>query len=98
MIGPAHAMKFIGQHVVFRTRDGVTHHGILHSVTNDGIYVRAIGGPSTRLATQSSTEADNIDLLKNLPQSTDDIKESWWPLYFFTWWWLLGLWLWALWW
>lgn len=50
MITRAHCMRFLGQYVYFRTRDGVAHHGVLHSVTNDGIYVRPVSGGNTRLA------------------------------------------------
>lgn len=61
MITLDHAMGFVGQHVVFRTRDGMTHHGIriLDSVTDDGIHVRPIDGRGTQL--MSGTVKDNND-------------------------------------
>ncbi len=79
----AHCRQFIGQHVIFRTRDGVTHHGILHSVTGDGIYVRPLSGGTTRLTSDTDVDAANIDLLQNMPQSTNDVQEVWFPLLFF---------------
>ncbi|WP_284286712.1 hypothetical protein [Alicyclobacillus fastidiosus] len=75
MITRAHATRFIGQHIHFRTRDGGTHHGILHSVTNDGIYVRPVSGGTTRLASETDVSSVNIDLLQNMPSSTDDVQE-----------------------
>ncbi|MFB5192620.1 hypothetical protein [Alicyclobacillus fastidiosus] len=83
MITRAHAMRFIGQHIHFRTRDGATHHGILHSVTNDGIYVRPIRGGTTRLASETDVSSANIDLLQNIPNSTDEVQEVFWPFLFF---------------
>jgi hypothetical protein len=76
-------MRYIGRHVVFHTRDGAIHHGILHSVTGDGIYVRPVAGGTTRLATETDANVANIDLLENLPQAADDVHEAWFPFFFF---------------
>lgn len=83
MITRAHCMRFLGQHVYFRTRDGIAHHGILHSVTNDGIYVRPVSGGTTRLASETDVHSVNIDLLQNIPNATDDVQEVFWPFLFF---------------
>jgi len=98
LITRAHAMRFVGQHVVFRSGDSVTHHGILQSVTNDGIYVRAIDGRGTRLASGTDTDTSNIDLLQNLSQPVDDVKEAFFPFFFFPFFALAFLWPFAWWW
>ena len=98
VITRAHCMRFIGQHVVFHTRDGVTHHGILHSVTGDGIYVRPIAGGTTRLANDSDINTANIDLLQNMPQPNDEVKEAFWPFLFFPLFALAALGAWGWWW
>lgn len=78
-----HCMRYIGQHIVFRTRDGAIHHGILHSVTHDGIYVRPVGGGTTRLANDTNVNPANVDVLQNMSQSTEDVQEAWFPFLFF---------------
>jgi hypothetical protein len=98
VITRAHCMQFLGQHVVFRTRDGVTHHGILHSVTGNGIYVRPVSGVTTRLASETNVKAANTDLLQNMPQSMDDVKEAFFPFFFFPFFALGGLGAWGGWW
>jgi hypothetical protein len=98
VITRAHAMRFIGQHVYFRTRDGGAHHGILHSVTNDGIYVRPVSGGTTRLASETDVSSTNIDLLQNMPTSTDDVQEVFWPFFFFPFFALGALGAWGWWW
>lgn len=86
-------MPYLGQHVVVRTGDGAIHHGILHSVTNDGIYLRPMRG---RLASAEDQGA-SVELLGKLPASTD-VQEAWWPFLFFPWWWIGGFWPWGWWW
>jgi hypothetical protein len=98
VITRAHCMQFRGQHIVFRMRDGVTHHGILHSVTGDGIYVRPVSGGTTRLASETNINGANIDLLQNMPQSTDDVKETFFPFLFFPLFALAALGAWGWWW
>ncbi|SFV04775.1 hypothetical protein [Alicyclobacillus macrosporangiidus] len=104
MLTHAHCIRFVGQHVVFRTRDGVLHHGILHNVTPHGIYVRPIRGSTTRLA--SGTSHPDVHLLGELPAgrpdqtpgATGDVTEAWWPFFFFPFFALLALAPWAWWW
>lgn len=86
-------MPYLGQHVMVRTRDGAMHHGILHSVTNDGIYLRPSQG-RTRLA--ASHMLQSTELLMNLNQS-EDMQEVWWPFWFFPWWGIAGFWPWFWW-
>ncbi|MCL6633522.1 MAG: hypothetical protein K6T63_12935 [Alicyclobacillus herbarius] len=97
MVTRAHCMRLTGQHVVFRTRDGVTHHGILHSVTDDGIYIRAVGGKSTRLANGKAGDLDSVHLLQDSRQTLDDTEQAWWPFFFFPFFALWWLWPWAWW-
>lgn len=85
----------MGQHVVVRTHDGMIHHGILHSATNDGIYLRPMQGRG-RLA--SGTTNGSVDLLADLKQSDIDAEEAWWPFLFFPWWGIGGFWPWGWWW
>lgn len=98
LITQNHAVRFTGQHVVFRTKDGIIHHGILHSITNDGIMIRSINGRSTRLANGTADEIDSVDVLQNTQQSLDDVEEAWWPFFFFPFFALWWLWPWAWWW
>lgn len=86
----------MGQHVVFRTSDGI-HHGILQSMTNEGILVRPMGAGSTRLA-NSTTMGEEIDLLQNASGVPEDISEAWFPFLFFPFFALWWLWPWAWWW
>lgn len=91
-------MPFIGQHVVFRMRDGATHHGILHAVTDDGIYVRPPSGGTTRLASDTECNGANIDVLQNMPKATEDVQEVWFPFLFFPLFALAALGAWGWWW
>ncbi|WP_139234799.1 hypothetical protein [Alicyclobacillus macrosporangiidus] len=61
----------------------MTHRGILHTVTGDGIYVRPVGGATTRLANETDVNTANIDVLQNIPQLNDDVKETFFPFLFF---------------
>ncbi|MCL6452436.1 MAG: hypothetical protein K6T78_02280 [Alicyclobacillus sp.] len=94
MVTREHVMPYLGQHVVVRTRDGAVHHGILHSVTNEGIYLRPIRG---RLASADTADG-SVGLLGQLPDRGVDAHEAWWPFWFFPWWWIGGFWPWAWWW
>ncbi|WP_156040063.1 hypothetical protein [Alicyclobacillus macrosporangiidus] len=82
MITRTHCMPFIGQPVVARTRTGVTHYGILHTVTGDGIYLRRVGGGIPRLVSETDVNAANLDLLQNMPQPTDDVRQAFFPFFF----------------
>lgn len=97
VITRAHCLPFVGQRVVVRTKDGATHHGILHSVSHDGIYMRPIGARGARLVSEAG---DNpiADILLNQPQSVDDVQEAWFPFFFFPFFAIAALWPWAWWW
>jgi hypothetical protein len=81
VITRAHCMPFVGRPVVVHTRDGAIHRGILHSVTGDGIYMRPFGGGITGYANATDVNA-NIDLLQNMPQPNEDVKEAFFPFFF----------------
>lgn len=98
MVTRAHCMRFVGQHVVFHTTDGITHHGILHSVTDDGIYVRSLSGGTTRLVSDTEVNTINVELLQNVRQSADDVNEVFFPFSFFPFFGLGGLGPWGWWW
>ncbi|MCF8564352.1 hypothetical protein LLE49_06285 [Alicyclobacillus tolerans] len=95
MITRAYVMPYVGQRVVVRTRDGVIHHGILHSVTDGGLYLRRMGGANARASGPQSRDAS---LLNELPQSGSDVSEAWWPLFFLPWLAVAAFWPWGLWW
>jgi uncharacterized damage-inducible protein DinB len=75
-------MRFMGRPVVVHTRDGAIHHGILHSVTGDGIYMRPFGGGTTRFASATDVNTANINLLQSMPQPEDDVEEAFFPFLF----------------
>ncbi len=97
MVARAHAMRCVGQHVVFQTRDGVLHQGMLHSVTDGGIYVSPIRA-TPQNASMSDSTADRIDVLQNVPRSLNHVEEAYWPFLFFPFMALLFLLPWAMWW
>jgi hypothetical protein len=82
LITRAHCMRFIGQPVVVRTRSGVTHYGILHSATDDGIYLRPTGGGTPGLVNDTNVNDAHMDVLQNMPQPTDNIHEAFFPFLF----------------
>ena len=81
MISRAHCLPFIGQRVVVQMRDGATHDGILHSVTNDGIYMRPIVAGRAGLVSDVGN-SPIADVLQNMPQSANDVKEVFFPFLF----------------
>ncbi|KPV41849.1 hypothetical protein [Alicyclobacillus ferrooxydans] len=93
MITRAHVMPYVGQYVVVRTRDGAVHRGVLHSVSNDGIYVRPVNG---RLAS-GDMNGDRMQLLGQLPDKGTDAEEAWLPFLFFPWFWIGAFWPWFWW-
>ncbi len=95
MVTRAHCSRFVGQHVVFRTGDGM-HHGILHSMTDDGIVVRPVGR-TTRLAS-STVDTDEISVLWDSRVPNNDVVEAWFPFVFFPFFALWWLWPWGYWW
>ncbi|GMA52573.1 hypothetical protein GCM10025857_39300 [Alicyclobacillus contaminans] len=76
MITRPHCRRFIGRPVVIRTRDGMMHRGILHTVTSDGIYVRPVGGATARLASETDVNPANIDVLQNMAKTKDDVEKT----------------------
>lgn len=87
----------MGQHVVFRTQNGI-HHGILQSITTDGILVRPVNSGTTRLADGDNDIDSDVELLNNAQQTNDDITEAFFPFLFFPFFALWWLWPWAWWW
>ncbi|WP_051321743.1 hypothetical protein [Alicyclobacillus contaminans] len=94
MIHRTHCMRFVGQHVVFATRDGI-HHGILHSVTANGIHIRPVSGSTTRLA--AGAAQPDVEMLPAAGQQVD-AEQAWWPFFFFPFLALAWLLPWAWWW
>jgi hypothetical protein len=68
-------MPFLNRPIALHLADGTTRRGILHSVSDDGVYLRPIS--STRLAT-----GDEVKLLGDLEKS-EDIQEAFFPFFFF---------------
>jgi hypothetical protein len=97
VITRAHCLPFVGQRVVVQTRDGATHNGILHSATNDGIYLRPIAARRAGIVSNIGN-SPIVDVLDNMPQSTDDVSEVFFPFLFFPYFALGGLGPWGLWW
>lgn len=97
MITRAHCLPFVGQRVVVQTRDGAMHDGILHSVTNDGIYMRPVAARRAGLVSDIG-DVSVTDVLQNMPQSTDDLREVFFPFLFFPFFALGGIGRWGWWW
>jgi hypothetical protein len=97
VITRAHCLPFVGQRVVVRTRDGATHYGILHSATNDGIYLRPIVARRAGLVSNVGN-SPIADVLENMPQSADDVSKVFFPFLFFPYFALGGLGPWGWWW
>ncbi|MCY0887168.1 MAG: hypothetical protein OWQ59_01805 [Alicyclobacillaceae bacterium] len=84
----AQVMPHMGRHVSVRTIDGQLHHGILHSVTDEGIYLRPVQRPVRLTDGKEGTS----ELLSELPQEAGDETLVWWPFLFFPWFWLAWFW------
>ncbi|QQE80151.1 hypothetical protein [Alicyclobacillus sp. SO9] len=80
MITRSHASPFIGQHIVCRTHEGAVHHGILHSVTAEGVYLRPLQG-RTHLAAGSQQPSSAVTL-NNAGTDELDVEQTWWPFFF----------------
>lgn len=80
MITRVHATPWVGQHVVVRTHEGAVHYGILHSVTQEGIYLRPIRGATSLTTTE--TEQQPLLLGTASPEETD-VEQAWFPFFFF---------------
>lgn len=80
MITRAHAMPFVNQPVMVDMMDGTTQRGVLHTVTNEGVYLRPMGG--ARLASESQ-QTNDVQILQDTAQSIEDIEETFFPFFFF---------------
>lgn len=81
MLTRGHCLPFVGQHVVVHMRDGGIHHGLLQSVTNDGIYLRRTMPGSIRTVA-GCTSPSEIRLLQDIPEVADDVEQVWFPFFF----------------
>jgi hypothetical protein len=81
MITRAQAMPFMNQSVFLDMADGTTRRGILHTVTNDGLYLRPMRGAG--LAVENSNTKDDIHVLQQSNQSINDINDTFFPFFFF---------------
>jgi len=87
-----HVLPYVGQHVVVRSHDGRLCHGVLHSVTNDGIYLRPLQGQAGLVNARENVSAE---LLPNVNGDEVDAHETWWPFWFYPWWRIGGFWPWG---
>lgn len=81
MVTRAQVMPFINQPVILDMADGTAQRGILHTVTNDGLYLRPMSG--ARLASEYRNEAGDIQVLQQSTESIKDVKETFFPFFFF---------------
>ncbi|MDP9728721.1 hypothetical protein ACOJUR_10205 [Alicyclobacillus tolerans] len=95
MVTRAHVTPYVGQRVVVRTHNGAIHHGILHSVTNDGIYLRPLRG---QWQPANCQEQAQYEVLTRKNGSQEDVEEAWWPFFFLPWLAIAAFWPWAWWW
>ena len=76
-----HAVRLVGQPVYVHA-NGQIHHGVLHQVTDDGVYLRQVNG-----AGQVSGQKVSNDI-QQVPLSTGDKVDAenvFWPLFFLPW-------------
>ncbi|RIV22989.1 hypothetical protein D2Q93_08475 [Alicyclobacillaceae bacterium I2511] len=85
MITRAHVLPYVGQRVVVRCHDGVVHHGILHSVTNEGIYLRPLQGSAGLASNASQSDLTAIQLLDTARLQDNEYQQTWWPFLFLPW-------------
>ncbi|MCY0902084.1 MAG: hypothetical protein OWU32_07855 [Firmicutes bacterium] len=76
-----HARRLVGQPVYVHAY-GRVHHGILHHVTNDGVYLRQSGG--TRMATAEPADRD-VETLPLCSQDEVSADTVFWPFFFLPW-------------
>jgi hypothetical protein len=94
MITRGHVEPYIGQRVVVRTHDGVTHHGILHAVHPNGLYLRQVRGQAgLALGTADSSP----QLLGDQATNQGDVEQAWLPFLFLPWIALAAFWPWWVW-
>ncbi len=88
------AQGLVGQPVHVHAYDRV-HHGVLHSLTADGIYLRPMNGAG--MASHDTTGMSTPDLIQTpLSGQSVDAEQVFWPLLFlpFLAIWALGPWWW----
>ncbi|BCJ86572.1 hypothetical protein [Effusibacillus dendaii] len=85
-----HCMRYVGQRVIAHHVDGRLYHGILHSVTHDGIYIRPLPGTGARRATFENTDAA-IEYADNSESTSVDAAPVWGALFFIPFAFLTGL-------
>ncbi|QSO46052.1 hypothetical protein [Alicyclobacillus mengziensis] len=95
MITRSYVEPYIGQRVVVRTHDGVTHHGILHAINNNGMYLRPIRGQA---GLAQGTADSSPQLLDHKGSEQGDIEQAWWPFFFLPWLAVAAFWPWGWWW
>jgi hypothetical protein len=71
-------MPFLNRPVELDLADGTTRRGVLHSVRNNGVYLRPMNG--TSLAT--GDEVLDAKLMGELEKS-EDLQEAFFPFFFF---------------
>lgn len=97
MITRAHCIPYIGQRVIAHTKDGRLHDGILHSVTNDGMYLRPVVAGRVRPVSHANKSDSQVDLLAQMPGESE-LQEAFFPFFFlpffalaafspWAWWW-----------
>lgn len=85
MITRAHVMPYLGQHVVVRTHDGMIHHGMLHHVTDDGMFLRRLGGGATMANWSEAPHAPSPVAGSEATTDEPDVALAWWPFFFLPW-------------
>ncbi|BCJ88570.1 LSm family protein [Effusibacillus dendaii] len=91
------AKGLVGKNVAVRHKDGKIYHGVLHSVTDDGIIVRPLG-PVHAAANADELVVQHADasIQQEANSAPDDVNAA--PVWFAAWWliaWALILGLWA---
>lgn len=95
MITRAHVQPYIGQPIVVHTHEGTVHRGVLHSVNNNGIYIRPMRG-RTGLAGGTASEL-TPEVLGDL-DADSDVTEAWLPFFFIPWLAMAAFYPWGWWW
>lgn len=80
MLTRAHFGGMVGQRIVCCTQSGVVHHGILHSVTNQGIYLRPLRGAA--VVSNPNGERNLFEILGDVKSDSTDVEQVWLPFLF----------------
>jgi hypothetical protein len=74
-----HANRLVGQRVIARHLNGTAYHGILHSVTDRGIYMMNARGirPASAEMSTPTVEHAILDAAEN-----QDVSEAFFPFFF----------------